>query len=390
MADRGVELWISSLAASRAKTCPLPDQERVSMENEVVSGGTMPESSLKLDLQPCSSKTCQVCSREADRDFDAYAAGLIDGEGSLTIRADVDHSSCTVVMQITMATKAVQVLNAIYRSYGGSIRPIDGRRPGESSTVKWQMSGKKLLCVLRRIRPFINLKREQLDICIELMEMKWPEYNGNMKVTPERLVAFQKAKDRVEELNQRGPIDTLPGYVAQLVGNRWMTKKVSLFGEHWETFSGRFPASGSLRNGVVFERPTLELRTGEKEYSSWPTARAEGSECCGNHPGAQDSLLGATRDWRTPNTRDHHAQGPRLDADQRQVCLVDRAVEFWKTPHGMANMDASGKHGGAGGGEFAKQANNWTTPQAHDSGGAVLKESGAKEPSTDAPTSQMT
>ena len=39
-------------------------------------------------------------------------------------------------------------------------------------------------------------------------------------------------------------------------------------------------------------------------------------------------------------------------------------VSVWKTPHGMANLDVTGKRGGAGGGEFAKQANNWPTPDA--------------------------
>jgi hypothetical protein len=33
----------------------------------------------------------------------------------------------------------------------------------------------------------------------------------------------------------------------------------------------------------------------------------------------------------------------------------------------MGGMDAVGKHGGAGGGEFAKQANNWPTPSSTDS-----------------------
>jgi len=42
----------------------------------------------------------------------------------------------------------------------------------------------------------------------------------------------------------------------------------------------------------------------------------------------------------------------------------DRATN-WKTPHGMANVDRNGKSGGAGGGEFAKQANNWKTPDAN-------------------------
>jgi hypothetical protein len=30
----------------------------------------------------------------------------------------------------------------------------------------------------------------------------------------------------------------------------------------------------------------------------------------------------------------------------------------------MANMDVNGKRGGSGGGEFAKQANSWPTPDA--------------------------
>ncbi len=47
--------------------------------------------------------------------------------------------------------------------------------------------------------------------------------------------------------------------------------------------------------------------------------------------------------------------------------MLGAATASWKTPHGMANTDASGKLGS--GGEFAKEANNWTTPQAHDLGG---------------------
>lgn len=39
------------------------------------------------------------------------------------------------------------------------------------------------------------------------------------------------------------------------------------------------------------------------------------------------------------------------------------AIKIWKTPHGMGGMDASGKHGGAGGGEFAKQANEWNVDE---------------------------
>ncbi len=65
------------------------------------------------------------------------------------------------------------------------------------------------------------------------------------------------------------------------------------------------------------------------QTSTWATPRAEDAECCGNHPGASDSLTGQTR--------------------------------HWKTPHGFANTDQYGRTGG-GGGEFHKQAMAWQTP----------------------------
>lgn len=70
----------------------------------------------------------------------------------------------------------------------------------------------------------------------------------------------------------------------------------------------------------------------ERDGYVWPTARAEDSESCGNHPGATDSLTGATR--------------------------------AWLTPHGMNGQDHTGKQGR--GGEFAKQATEWQTPKASE------------------------
>lgn len=68
----------------------------------------------------------------------------------------------------------------------------------------------------------------------------------------------------------------------------------------------------------------------------WPTPDANGN--CPRHttttgvmhPGT--SLTDAIREWRTPNTRDHHAQGPRADHPQRQVTLVDQVDSLWTTP----------------------------------------------------------
>lgn len=77
---------------------------------------------------------------------------------------------------------------------------------------------------------------------------------------------------------------------------------------------------------------TPEMLTSDQrlrnQAMTWPTARREGGESAGNHPGATDSLTGATRNWMTP--------------------------------HGMHGTDHTGKTGR--GGEFAAQATQWQTP----------------------------
>lgn len=89
-----------------------------------------------------------------------------------------------------------------------------------------------------------------------------------------------------------------------------------------------WPKWGSISSGVAYRQAPWVPATSGSDGSHWPTARAEDSESCGNHPGATDSLTGAAR--------------------------------MWKTPHGMSGTDYTGKVGG--GGEFAKQVVLWSTP----------------------------
>ena len=100
-------------------------------------------------------------------------------------------------------------------------------------------------------------------------------------------------------------------------------------------------ASPSAFGGTAWPTPdanTASYSNGQfgmnirESAAAWPSPRSEDSECCGNHPGATDSLTGATREWRTPKSRDHHAQGPRPDATQRQTDLADQAQSLWQTP----------------------------------------------------------
>ena len=140
------------------------------------------------------------------------------------------------------------------------------------------------------------------------------------------------------------------------------SRQFSLFPQEQPYLEG-LPKAGSMRSGFLFERPTLALRTDESASSSWPTARAEDSECCGNHQGAQDSLGGATRNWGTPRANDSEKQGS-IAGDPRNG-VSGQAVN-WGTPrvttnNGIGCPDSTGK-----GSRIEDQAENWRTPNTRD------------------------
>jgi hypothetical protein len=151
----------------------------------------------------------------------------------------------------------------------------------------------------------------------------------------------------------------------------WKTSQGSFLEEESNTSSVILPRSGSMRNGSLFRRRRLALRTSESECSSWPTVRAhevgdyqnqvsgpaiqtltgvatnwpsprsEDSESCGNHPNATDSLTGATALWATPNAM--AGGSTSRSGDRIGEALLGGQVQNWPTPN--ATDDRRGNTG---------------------------------------------
>ena len=211
------------------------------------------------------------------------------------------------------------------------------------------------------------------------------------------------------------------------------SRQFSLFQQE-EPYCENLPRSGSMRNGELFERPMLAPRidaTGllswptpyagvfndgeeptqfhsrqeqlaKQKFSTplathvktWPTPRSEDSESCGNHPGAVDSLTGATRQWATPNCRDDHnpstPDSPRTARKLEQGWTIDlnEQAAWWTTP--QAHDSAGGnpervgrfgtKHGGA---NLADDVTLWKTPDVPNGGRTMSAEDVAANGATD-------
>lgn len=312
-ADRGVAAWISSLEGSHAPTSRTPANEPAPPDN-IGYGRTSPESSVKHHHEWCSSKTCLASSQGWASEAVAYVAGLVDGEGSVTIqrnehRGTPQYALCLAI-EMDLAKSAVS-LNVCRQVFGGNITANrQGRNEGaHSATAAWRVHGAQAACALDVMLPVLRSKREQAEAAVGLFrrEAERPTMkNGKRGWTAERLDDWRSLYERMRQLNRRGDQPMPDGAIAVLVGDRWMERvEANLFeSAHWETFSGPLPRSGSMRNGVVYQRQPLAPRTSVSVSGSWPTACARDAKGKPGVNGDFQSLPKAVEAWGTPVARD--------------------------------------------------------------------------------------
>lgn len=139
----------------------------------------------------------------------------------------------------------------------------------------------------------------------------------------------------------------------------WTKRKASLTKEQPPESWENWPTAGGMRNGSLFQRPMWVPAMGGRDGSAslgeenWPT------------PVAND-------DNRTPEA--HMAMKSRMKGGPRNTItsLQVKVQTNWLTPHGMGGIDSTGKLGA--GGEFAKQATQWLTPNVPNGGRSVPAE----------------
>ena len=128
-----------------------------------------------------------------------------------------------------------------------------------------------------------------------------------------------------------------------------------------------------LRRASLARRKSAQATSGSG-CSSWPTAQAvdvkekpqplrkkTDRQTRNETPGSyRGDLADHAVMWQMP--QQPAGGGTSRSGERIGEPLLDGQARLWKIPHGMGNLDAEGKAGGAGGGEFAKQANRFSLP----------------------------
>jgi hypothetical protein len=287
------------------------------------SGPSLPAAFAHYDPGMSSSKTSLVSSAPNTNCgplTDAYAAGLIDGEGCLYLAGDSRKAWYYPRLDVGMTEKARPVLIRLVQTYGGTVRQTRKATKEWNAALCWTVMGKSIEPFLKRIVPYLDLKAEQGRMLLRFFELKATlpnRPNGMTMWTDEAKQTVRVMQKLLQEMNHKGPVLTQQAGFARVVEGRWISAQVSLFHPTGcEEFSGTWPAAGTMRNGIVSPLRSLVPRTSATASSSWPTATAND----------------ASRMWPTPAATDGKGANP---LDRRPDCdddLPTRVVRLWPTP----------------------------------------------------------
>lgn len=116
---------------------------------------------------------------------DAYAAGLFDGEGMIRMTSHIHRDKVTRIYQIQCVLGVVHrpVIEALKEEYGGSIHENrhDLRSPRNRIVFQWAIASQKAASFMRRIQPYVVIKRDQLELALEFQSHidEWRGKLGN-------------------------------------------------------------------------------------------------------------------------------------------------------------------------------------------------------------------
>lgn len=303
---------------------------------------------------------------------DAYAAGLIDGEGCIYISKG-RHAR----LDVGMAEHAMPLLEEMAARYGGAVTLTRRGTDRWQAAYCWTVQSANAAALLHRVEPMLRLKGELARIAIRAEEIRQgliPPGGQKARWTPAALAEIQVLRQRCLTLNRKGPLKE----PVRPAGARWIKPQSSLLASSGEPFSGTWPRWGMTWRGVAFELPTWEPRTDgtgsspllgtPRPHDAGRTAKAyPGNVSTGSHArqadgGHGDLVEQMGRLLPTPRTSDQNGAG-RHGTGGPDLRAVASELPLLPTPHGMAK-EGQERRPGPTGNELGRAITLLPTPRA--------------------------
>ncbi len=98
----------------------------------------------------------------------AYLAGIIDGEGCISIYSKERNGPRRFGLRLTIYNSDLQLMDWITKRLGGkAVECITHRQQGRLRNYQWATEGHRAIKVLSQVYPYMVMKRKQAGIAFE-------------------------------------------------------------------------------------------------------------------------------------------------------------------------------------------------------------------------------
>jgi hypothetical protein len=133
----------------------------------------------------------------------AWAAGIVDGEGSIVIESATNSRKCHVLRVIVANTDPRMPL-ALRALFGGTVLPTKKQQAHHRQAWSWVVSTAQAHAVLVAIRPYLICKAEQADLGIEFGTTK--RKAGQFRLPPGTTEYRESLRDQLKVLRHKEAI----------------------------------------------------------------------------------------------------------------------------------------------------------------------------------------
>lgn len=130
----------------------------------------------------------------------AWAAGIIEGEGSVRINALTKHNHGALIVSVT-STDA-DMLEPLAEWFGGTVKPATTRVECKPAW-RWTVASRQAAAVLVAVQPYLRVARIIVKVALAL-EFQAQKVTGRSNRTPEYRAQQVAYFDRMAQLNLRG------------------------------------------------------------------------------------------------------------------------------------------------------------------------------------------
>lgn len=138
----------------------------------------------------------------------AYAAGIIDGEGSIHTQ---QKNQQTPTVSVSVQMTDIRVINHLHAVFGGGVYAVRRLKPTtlpQGGFVKnarpqyiWRLSARTTTKFLNGIMPYLIVKRTQAELALALRALIG---RRGLRVPLEKQVAASELRHRISVINRTG------------------------------------------------------------------------------------------------------------------------------------------------------------------------------------------